>query len=97
MVERSRGLGESGMHGAVVRSCGRVPRGRWQAAIIGEVRGAGFHLPHAGLAGRLRRLERVQRETAMQMEGHRLYLTEDFHESARAFAEKRKPKGFVGR
>jgi enoyl-CoA hydratase/carnithine racemase len=43
------------------------------------------------------RLDQVQRETAMQMEGHRLYLTEDFHESALAFAEKRKPKAFVGR
>jgi hypothetical protein len=29
--------------------------------------------------------------------GEKLYLTEDFHEAARAFAEKRKPAPFRGR
>jgi len=37
------------------------------------------------------------REIAMQNQPLRLYLTEDFHEAASAFAEKRKPRPFKGR
>lgn len=37
------------------------------------------------------------REVINMTAGERLYLTEDFHEAARAFAEKRKPNRFKGR
>ena len=48
---------------------------------------------------RLRRwyMDRMSREIMHQTAPERLYLTEDFHEAARAFAEKRKPARFKGR
>jgi enoyl-CoA hydratase/carnithine racemase len=39
----------------------------------------------------------VARETAMQQAPMKLYLSEDFQEAARAFAEKRPPRPFKGR
>jgi enoyl-CoA hydratase/carnithine racemase len=42
-------------------------------------------------------MEQVEREIAMQTAPLKLYLTEDFHEAARAFAEKRQPGPFKGR
>jgi enoyl-CoA hydratase/carnithine racemase len=42
-------------------------------------------------------MEQIEREVAMQTAPLKLYLTEDFHEAARAFAEKRQPGPFKGR
>ena len=42
-------------------------------------------------------MDELGREIVMQMAPLKLYLSEDFKEAARAFAEKRKPKPFVGR
>jgi enoyl-CoA hydratase/carnithine racemase len=42
-------------------------------------------------------LDRYAKEAAFQQAPMRLYLTEDFHEAALAFKEKRKPSGFKGR
>ena len=42
-------------------------------------------------------LDRYAKEAAFQQAPMRLYLTEDFHEAALAFKEKRKPRGFKGR
>jgi enoyl-CoA hydratase/carnithine racemase len=42
-------------------------------------------------------LERLTREVAMQTAPLKLYLSEDFREAARAFAEKRAPGPFKGR
>lgn len=42
-------------------------------------------------------LDRYAREAAFQQAPMRLYLTEDFHEAALAFKEKREPRGFRGR
>ena len=48
---------------------------------------------------RLRRwyMDRMSREIMHQTAPERLYLTEDFHEAAKAFTEKRKPARFKGR
>ncbi len=48
---------------------------------------------------RLRRwyMDRMSREIMHQTAPERLYLSEDFQEAARAFAEKRKPAKFKGR
>jgi enoyl-CoA hydratase/carnithine racemase len=43
------------------------------------------------------RLGQAVREAAFQQAPMRLYLTEDFHEAALAFKEKRKPRPFKGR
>ena len=50
-------------------------------------------------AVRLRRwyMDRMSREIMHQTAPERLYLTDDFHEAARAFTEKRKPARFKGR
>jgi enoyl-CoA hydratase/carnithine racemase len=42
-------------------------------------------------------LDQIGREVAMQTAPLKLYLTEDFHEAARAFVEKRRPGPFKGR
>ena len=42
-------------------------------------------------------LERVTREAQFIAAPFQLYLTEDFQEAARAFAEKRPPRPFKGR
>jgi enoyl-CoA hydratase/carnithine racemase len=42
-------------------------------------------------------LAQLIRETAMQTQPLKLYLSEDFGEAARAFKEKRKPGPFKGR
>jgi enoyl-CoA hydratase/carnithine racemase len=42
-------------------------------------------------------MDQIGREVAMQTAPLKLYLTEDFHEAARAFAEKRRPRPFKGR
>jgi enoyl-CoA hydratase/carnithine racemase len=42
-------------------------------------------------------MQRLTREAQFIAEPFRLYLTEDFQEAARAFTEKRPPKGFKGR
>jgi enoyl-CoA hydratase/carnithine racemase len=42
-------------------------------------------------------MEQLEREVTMQTAPLKLYLTDDFHEAARAFAEKRKPGPFKGR
>lgn len=42
-------------------------------------------------------LDQTIRETHMQSGSDKLYLSEDFQEAARAFAEKRPPKPFKGR
>jgi hypothetical protein len=42
-------------------------------------------------------MDQLEREVAMQTAPLKLYLTEDFHEVARAFDEKRKPGRFMGR
>lgn len=42
-------------------------------------------------------MDRLEREIAMQNAPLKLYLSEDFHEAARAFAEKRRPGRFKGR
>lgn len=42
-------------------------------------------------------MDRLGREIMMQTAPLKLYLTEDFQEAARAFAEKRPPKPFKGR
>jgi enoyl-CoA hydratase/carnithine racemase len=42
-------------------------------------------------------MDQIGREVAMQTAPLKLYLTEDFHEAARAFAEKRRPGPFKGR
>jgi enoyl-CoA hydratase/carnithine racemase len=42
-------------------------------------------------------MEVITREVAMQTAPLKLYLSEDFHEAARAFAEKRRPGPFKGR
>src|SRR5712691_11179351 len=44
-----------------------------------------------------RSMEQLEREVIMQTAPLKLYLSEDFHEAARAFAEKRKPAPFKGR
>ena len=48
---------------------------------------------------RMRRwyMDRLSREVMFQTAPEQLYLTEDFHEAARAFTEKRKPRPFKGR
>ena len=43
------------------------------------------------------RMEQVGREAQAQLNPLKLFLTEDFHEAASAFAEKRKPNKFKGR
>ncbi len=80
------------------------------AGIINRVAPAGGHLEAARelaaevaknppLSVRTRRwyMDQIGREVAMQTAPLKLYLTEDFHEAARAFAEKRKPGPFRGR
>ena len=42
-------------------------------------------------------LEQLSREVLMQVNLAKLHLTEDFAESARAFAEKRSPRPYKGR
>ena len=42
-------------------------------------------------------MQRLVREAAFIAEPFRLYLTEDFHEAALAFTEKRPPRPFKGR
>jgi enoyl-CoA hydratase/carnithine racemase len=42
-------------------------------------------------------MDQLSREIAMQSAPLKLYLSEDFQEAARAFAEKRKPGPFKGR
>jgi enoyl-CoA hydratase/carnithine racemase len=42
-------------------------------------------------------MERLSREISMQTQPLKLYLTEDFQEAARAFAEKRRVRAFKGR
>jgi enoyl-CoA hydratase/carnithine racemase len=42
-------------------------------------------------------MERLVKEATFMAAPFRLYLTEDFQEAARAFAEKRPPRGFKGR
>jgi len=42
-------------------------------------------------------MQRLTREAQFIAEPFKLYLTEDFQEAARAFAEKRPPRGFKGR
>lgn len=42
-------------------------------------------------------LEQRRRETLMMQQPWKLHLSEDFQESARAFAEKRKPEAYRGR
>jgi enoyl-CoA hydratase/carnithine racemase len=42
-------------------------------------------------------LDQLAREIAMQTAPLKLYLSEDFQEAARAFAEKRKPGPFKGK
>ena len=42
-------------------------------------------------------MDQLGREVAMQTAPLKLYLSEDFHEAARAFAEKRQPGPFKGR
>jgi enoyl-CoA hydratase/carnithine racemase len=42
-------------------------------------------------------MERLTREAQFFAAPYKLYLTEDFQEAARAFAEKRPPRGFKGR
>lgn len=42
-------------------------------------------------------IDRMSREIIMQTQPLKLYLTEDFHEAARAFTEKRTPGPFKGR
>ena len=42
-------------------------------------------------------MQRLTREAQFIAEPFRLYLTEDFQEAARAFAEKRPPGRFKGR
>jgi enoyl-CoA hydratase/carnithine racemase len=42
-------------------------------------------------------MEQIEREVIMQTAPLKLYLTEDFREAARAFAEKRQPSPFKGR
>ncbi|HEY1933130.1 MAG TPA: enoyl-CoA hydratase/isomerase family protein [Acetobacteraceae bacterium] len=42
-------------------------------------------------------MDLLEREVAMQTAPLKLYLSEDFHEAARAFVEKRKPGAFKGR
>ncbi len=43
------------------------------------------------------RMEQVVREATFQQAPMKLYLSEDFHEAALAFKEKRKPRPFKGR
>jgi enoyl-CoA hydratase/carnithine racemase len=42
-------------------------------------------------------MQRLTREAQFIAEPFKLYLTEDFQEAARAFTEKRPPRGFKGR
>ena len=42
-------------------------------------------------------MDQLEREVVMQTAPLKLYLSEDFQEAARAFAEKRKPGPFKGR
>ena len=42
-------------------------------------------------------MEQVGREAQAQINALKLFLTEDFHEAAKAFTEKRKPNKFKGR
>jgi hypothetical protein len=42
-------------------------------------------------------MDQLEREVTMQTAPLKLYLSEDFQEAARAFAEKRKPGPFKGR
>jgi hypothetical protein len=42
-------------------------------------------------------MDQIKREVTMQTAPLKLYLSEDFHEAARAFAEKRQPGSFKGR
>ena len=48
---------------------------------------------------RMRRyyMDRLSREVMYMGAPEKLYLSEDFHEAARSFAEKRKPNKFKGR
>jgi enoyl-CoA hydratase/carnithine racemase len=42
-------------------------------------------------------MDQLSREITMQTQPLKLYLSEDFQEAARAFAEKRSPRPFKGR
>jgi enoyl-CoA hydratase/carnithine racemase len=42
-------------------------------------------------------MDQLEREVTMQTAPLKLYLSEDFQEAARAFAEKRQPGPFKGR
>ena len=42
-------------------------------------------------------MEQVGREAQAQLNGLKLFLTEDFHEAALAFTQKRKPEPYKGR
>jgi enoyl-CoA hydratase/carnithine racemase len=46
---------------------------------------------------RRRYMDQLSRDVMFQTAPERLYLTEDFHEAAKAFTEKRKPAKFKGR
>lgn len=51
----------------------------------------------ASVRARRWQLKRLMEELKMQQQPLNLYLTEDFHEAASAFAEKRAPRPFKGR
>lgn len=42
-------------------------------------------------------MDQLSREIMMQTQALKLYLSEDFHEAAKAFSEKRPPRAFKGR
>jgi enoyl-CoA hydratase/carnithine racemase len=43
------------------------------------------------------KMEQIGRESGAQLNALKLFLTEDFHEAAKAFTEKRKPNKFKGK
>lgn len=77
-----------------------APKGQYMEVAMEMARQVASNPPlsvRAAVRTRRFMLAQYTREAAFQMAPMKLYLTEDFHEAALAFKEKRKPRPFKGR